>query len=192
MTTATVKSAAEPVERLLSAEQYADLAPGGPTELVRGRIVELNQPRPRHGLICRNVLRIVDGFVHGRDLGYVFPNDTGFVTRRGPDSVRGPDVSFYSYARIPKGQVPDHYSTVAPELAFEVLSPTDRWRDVLEKVVEYLDAGVLAVCVLDPPRESVHVHRPDGAAVIVGREDELTFPEILPGFAVRVADLFAG
>lgn len=174
----------------LTAEEYANLSLSERTELVRGEVVEMNQPRPRHGLVCRNVLRALDGFVRDNDLGYVFPNDTGFITQRSPDTVRGPDTSYYSYARMPKGQLPESYSTIAPELAFEVLSPTDRWRDVLEKVVEYLDAGVLAVCVLDPQRETAHVNPLETAGSMLSREDNLTFPEVLPGFSTRVADLF--
>lgn len=190
---ATVKAtpAAEPTESLLTAEEYAALSLGYPTELVRGRIVELNQPRPRHGLVCGNVYWIVREFVSRHDLGYVFPNDTGFITRREPDSVRGPDVCFYSYAKIPKGRLPEGYPEVAPELVFEVISPSDRWRDVLGKVVEYLDAGVLAVCVLDPQRETAHVNPAEQAGNMLSREEELAFPEILPEFAVKVSDLFA-
>ena len=183
--------AAETAERLLTAEEYADLSLPGPTELVLGRVIELNQPRPRHGLVCRNVFRKIDRFVSDRDLGYVFPNDTGFITHRRPDSVRGPDVCFFSYARMPKGQVPDSYPEVAPELVFEVLSPTDRWRDVLEKVVEYLDAGVLIVCVLDPERETAQINPARRAGNILTGDDELAFPEILSGFGVKVSELFA-
>ena len=175
----------------LTAEEYGRLVLSGRTELARGRVIELNIPRPRHGLVCRNVFRLVDGFVHRNDLGYVFPNDTGFITRRGPDSVRGPDVSFYSYARIPKGQVPDRYSDIAPELVFEILSPTDRWRDVLEKVVEYLDAGVVAVCVLDPQRVTAYVNPVDQAGLVVRSDESLSFPEILPGFSATVSEFFA-
>jgi Uma2 family endonuclease len=178
-------------ERLLTAEEYAELSLPVRTELVRGKVVEVNQPRPRHGLFCRNVIRALDGFVAKHDLGYVFPNDTGFLTRRGPDTVRGPDVCFYSYARMPKGQVPETYTDVAPEIVFEVVSPSDRWRDVLEKVVEYLDAGVLAVCVLDPEQESAHVNTVQKVGEVLSGDDSLTFEEILPGFSVRVSDLFA-
>ncbi|HEX6985936.1 MAG TPA: Uma2 family endonuclease [Planctomycetaceae bacterium] len=192
MTIVDAQPAAEAGGRLLTAEEYADLSLPYPSELVRGRVTALNQPRPRHGFVCANVFRLIDRHVSRYDLGYVFPNDTGFITRRGPDSVRGPDVCFYSYARLPKGRLPDGYPEVAPELAFEVISPSDRWRDVLEKVVEYLDAGVLAVCVLDPQRQTAHVNPAERAGNMLTRDDELSFPEILPGFSVRVSDLFTG
>ena len=79
-----------------------------------------------------------------------------------------------------------------PELVFEVISLSDRWRDVLEKVVEYLDAGVLAVCVLDPRRKSAYVNPAESTGNMLTGDDELTFPEILPGFFVRVSELFGG
>ena len=191
MATARATPAAEAPVRLLTAEEYGELSLSHPTELVRGEVIPLNQSRPRHGLVCRNVFRVVDGFVHRHDLGYVFPNDTGFVTRRSPDSVRGPDVCYFSYARMPKGAVPTKYTEVAPELVLEVLSPSDRWRDVLEKVVEYLDAGVLSVCILDPEQETAYVNPLEKAGSALGRDDTLFFPDILPGFSVSVSEFFS-
>lgn len=191
MGTVHAMTAVEPVDRLLTAEEFSELSLPYPTELVCGKVIRLNVPRPKHGLVCGNVYAVVRDFVRKKKLGYVFPNDTGFITRRGPDSVRGPDVSFYSYARLPKDQLPDTYPETAPELVFEVLSPTDRWSDVLKKVVEYLDAGVLAVCILDPQQKTVHVNPAERAGNMLVHEQVLDFPEILPGFAVRVAELFA-
>ena len=192
MATARATPVAERAERLLTAEEYADLSLPYPSELVRGRVVELNIPRPRHGFVCGNIYWAMRSFVEQRDLGYAFPNDTEFITRRGPDSVRGPDVCYYSYARLPKGELPEGYSDIAPELVFEVISLSDRWRDVLEKVVEYLDAGVLAVCVLDPRRKSAYVNPAESTGNMLTGDDELTLPESLPGFFVRVSELFGG
>jgi Uma2 family endonuclease len=178
-------------ERLLTAEEYAELSFPTPTELVRGKVVEVEFSCPREGLVCGNILHLLDESVGRRDLGYVLPNMTGFITHRGPDTVRGPDVSFYSYAKMPKGELPQSYSDVPPELVFEVISPSDRWRDVLEKVVEYLDAGVLAVCVLDPERETAHVNTAEKVGELFAGDQELAFEDILPGFSVCVSDFFA-
>ena len=68
------------------------------------------------------------------------------------DSVRGGDVVFYSYTRLPRGPIPEGYLEVVPELVFEVRSPSDRWAKITAKVGEYLDAGVLVACVLDPAK----------------------------------------
>ena len=179
------------IEALLTAEEYLKLPDQGqPTELVRGRIVMMNMPGFRHGLICSSIARLLGNFVSDRDLGRVISNDAGVVTERGPDSVRGADVAFYSFARLPKAIVPEGYPTVAPELVFEVLSPSDRWPDVLAKVSEYLRAGVLAVCIVDPEQEVVVVHDAVHPGRTLASGDELTLPEWIGGWRVGVAQFF--
>lgn len=129
-------------EALITAEEYLLLPDEGqPTELVRGRIVPLNIPSPRHGHYCSRTARFIGNFVEEHGLGRTMTNDAGVVTERDPDSVRGPDVSFYSFGRLPPVEVPEGYLPVAPELAFEVRSATDRWADILIKVGEFLNAG---------------------------------------------------
>lgn len=86
------------VERLLTAEEYAQLPGNGvPTELVRGKVVCLNIPSSRHGWLCMRVGKLLANYVDHRELGRVFCNDAGMITERDPDTVRGPDVSFFSY-----------------------------------------------------------------------------------------------
>ena len=117
-------------------------------------------------------------------------NDTGIVTDHDPDTVRGMDVCFYSYSRLPKGPLPAKYAKVVPELVVEVRSPSDRWSRILKKVSEYLEVGVSVVCVLDPETETARVYRPDDPGRILSANEELTFPDILPGFAVPVRRFF--
>src|SRR6266542_3658010 len=97
-------------EALLTAEEYYWLPDNGqPTELVRGRVVPVNMPYPRHGQICGKVMRLLGSFLDRHDVGHLLSNDSGVVTERGPDTVRGPDVAFYSYARVPRGPLPQGY-----------------------------------------------------------------------------------
>jgi Uma2 family endonuclease len=176
---------------LITAEEYARLPDNGrPTELVRGRLVEMNMPAPRHGQICSKVARILGNYADEHDRGHVLTNDSGVVTERDPDTVRGANISFYSYDRVPKGPLPPGYLTVVPELVWEVRSPSDRWSLILRKVAEYLDAGVLVVCVLDPQTETAHLYYPDQPSQILTADQELTFPTILPGFRVVVRRFF--
>src|SRR4051812_1645700 len=108
---------------LLTAEEFAERPdPGYPEELVRGRIVPMTVPKPRHGEICVEACFILKSWVRDHDLGRVLSNDSGVITQRGPDTVRGADVAFYSYTRVPKGPLPDRYLDVAPDLVVEVLS----------------------------------------------------------------------
>ena len=98
---------ADPPRLLLSKNTAACRTTAGTTELVRGRVVEVPQPYPYHGYVCMNIGRVVDAFVRARKLGRVMTNDSGVITERGPDTVRGADVCFYSFARIPPGPFPE-------------------------------------------------------------------------------------
>lgn len=177
---------------LITAEEYAKMPDTGrPMELVRGRIVEMNVPIPKHGYVCCNISGILWNFVRDNDLGRVFSNDSGVLTERNPDTVRGPDVWFVSYQKLPKGPLPDTYLDVVPDLAVEVLSPDDRWSKVLAKVAEYLNVGVPVVCVLDPDNQMAQLfYRDEPTSRTLSAEDDLTFPEVLPGFSEGVGSLF--
>ncbi|WP_337176354.1 Uma2 family endonuclease [Paludisphaera sp.] len=177
---------------LLTAEEFAKRPDSGMAEeLVRGVVVMPPPPGFRHGFVCARLAKLLAIHVDDNDLGRVLGNDAGVVTERGPDTVRGPDVSYYSYARVPKGREPVGYAATPPDLACEVISPSDRWKDVMEKVGEYLKAGVLAVVVLDPDKRTAHVVQVDRPPVALGPDDVLRLEPILPGFEVVVGQLFA-
>jgi Uma2 family endonuclease len=179
-------------DKLLTAEEYGQLPDlGRPTELVRGRIVETNVPYPRHGQVCSEVNYLLRRYLEDHDIGHVLINDAGVIVQRDPDTVRGPDVSFISYQKVPKGRLPAKYFNVAPELVFEVRSPTDRWGNILQKVGEYLTAGTEVVCVIDPETETVQLHFADKPAQTLAENAELSFPALLPGFSISIDRLFA-
>ncbi len=178
-------------EALITAEEYCDMPDDGRcTELVRGRIIELTRPTFLHGYVCVEMATALRAWVKARELGRVVSNDTGILTQRDPDTLRGADVAYYSFARLPKESTPRKYPDDAPELVIEVRSPSDRWRKIYAKVAEYLDLGVLVVCVLDPDTQSAHLYYSDHPARTLGPDDELTFPECLPDFRVLVRSLF--
>ena len=128
---------------LLTAEEYATSPDDGRlTELVRGVVVAIPDPTPDHGYLCGNVGYLIREYAKSRDLGRAVTNNCGVVTERNPDTVRGPDVAYYSYSKVPKGPLPEGYWP-APELVFEVRSPSDRWAAITAKATEYLNAGVL-------------------------------------------------
>ncbi len=176
---------------LMTAEQFRQRPdPGYPEELVRGRVVAMSVPDRRHGYVCGRAVLVLGSFVDGHDLGRVMSNDSSVVIDQDPDTVRGADVAYYSYARLPKGPVPAGYGPELPELVVEVCSENDRWPEILEKVSEYLKAGVLVVVVLDPEPRVAHVFSAGGPPRRFGAEDELTFPDLLHGFSVRVGRFF--
>jgi Uma2 family endonuclease len=177
---------------LLTLEEYEKLPDNGrPTELVRGRVVEMNPPYVYHGYVCIKVARIIGGFVEANDLGYVAPNDSGVITERDPDTLRGADFVFYSYARVPKGTLKKRgYLDVAPDLVVEVRSQGQAWKGILRKVSEYLEAGVQVVCVLDPQRETATIYRPDEPEIALTKDQKLELPDLLPGFSAFVREFF--
>jgi Uma2 family endonuclease len=178
-------------ESLLTAEEYSTLPDlGFPNELVRGKIVPLSVPTPRHGQICGHIVFLIGRYLDAHDLGHLVCNDSGIITERDPDTVRGADVAFYSYQRVPPGPLPQAYLPVAPELVFEVRSPMDRWSAILAKVAEYLQADVTVVCVLDQMAQRCHVYRNEEEIQDFLPDQELTLPDILPEFRVIVRRFF--
>ena len=147
-------------------------------------------PDRRHGKVCLKSGRILGNFVEEHDLGHVMSNHSGVITERDPDTVRGADVAYYSYARLPKGPLPAGYGPEVPELVIEVRSSSDSWRDILVKVGEYLAAGVLKVIVLDPRSRKAHIYSADQEPEVLGPEDELAIPELLEEFRVAVHRFF--
>src|SRR5262249_15685793 len=152
--------------------------------------VMMNQPNFNHGVIASNVNFLLESFLRQHNLGRTVITDSGVITERDPDSVRGPDVAYYSYERIPKGTPVRGYPNVTPDLVFEVLSPSDRWSEMLTKIAEFLKVGVRAACVLDPDNNTVQVYRPEKPPQQFAVNDEFTLPDIVAGWKVNVAEFF--
>jgi Uma2 family endonuclease len=191
MSTAVAPAPVAPSPPLLTAEQFeARPDPGYPEELVEGRIIPMSPPSRRHGVICNRVGRILGNFVEQHDLGHVLSNDAGIITRRDPDTVRGADIAFYSYSRLPRDASLAGYGPEVPELVVEVLSPGNRWPEVLTKIGEYLSAGVVAVLILDDDHRTAQVFRLLPPTTVLGPDDLLTFPDLLPGFEMKVGAFF--
>lgn len=143
-----------------------------------------------HGHVAMKIAGRLDRYIEERNLGRVFINDTFILLRRDPDSVRGPDVGYISYERLPREQKPTGMLTVIPELVVEVRSPSDSWTALFAKVVEYLQAGVGIVLVLDAETSTASIYRQEALQQILPPEAELTLPELFPEFRVRVGQLF--
>src|SRR5437588_10807421 len=94
-------------DKLLTVEEYARRpANGKREELVRGRIVELNVPYQRHGQPIMRIVGILQRYLDTNDIGQLMCGDVAVITERGPDTIRGADVAFLSYARRPRGPLP--------------------------------------------------------------------------------------
>jgi len=176
---------------LLTAEEYAELPEELTlhTELVRGVIVPVSPPRFRHGEVCSNVAGALRDYVRPRKLGRVITNDSGVVTERDPDTVRGPDVAYFSFARLPRELEIKLYPPISPDIAVEVRSPGDSWSFLHRKAAEYLAAGTTVVAVVDDRAKTVSLFYEDKPVVTLSESDELTLPEVLGDFRVPVSQL---
>jgi len=158
-------------------------------ELERGEIIELPPPKKPHGIVCGNVARLLGNFAITAKIGYVTTNDAGYITERGPDSVRGPDVAFWSDREVIDPNDP-HYTETPPMVAVEVLSPDDRINRVNKKISEYLNSGVREVWVIDPVSRDIAIHRAGTGSQFLTDEHELQGGDVLPGFRCQVSDVF--
>ncbi len=122
-------------------------------------------------------------------MGVVTGAETGFLIGRNPDTVRAPDVALVRAERIPESE-PVGFFPGAPDLAVEVLSPSDAAGDVLAKVQDWLDAGCRAVWVLDPQTRTVTTYRTRRQIAVLCGSETLNGGDVLPGFEVPVARLF--
>ena len=116
--------------------------------------------------------------------------EAGYLLQRGPDTVRGPDVSFISLARLHPHQVPEEFIPGAPDLAVEILSPSSRWSEVEEKIADYFAAGTRLVWVVDPRERRAIVRYPDRPPRVVASGESLDGEDVVPGFALALAELF--
>ncbi|MEO6810029.1 MAG: Uma2 family endonuclease [Isosphaeraceae bacterium] len=177
---------------IITAEEFMAMDLGeGTFELVRGEVIELPPAMPEHGLVCGNTAIILGTYGRQTGYGYMLCNDSAVQTERGPDTVRGADVSFYSQARWPRSEVGRRLPPIAPDLVVEVFSPGNRAGEMLGKVQEYLDAGVLMVWVIHPVRRTLAIYRPDDPTptVLTATDTLENLPE-LPGFRCPVAEFF--
>jgi Uma2 family endonuclease len=178
----------QPPVTIAEFERIPDPADGSKLELVRGEVVVMPPPKGKHGICCSEIAWVLKNFVKPKKLGWVTTNDTGVVLERGPDTVRGPDVAFWSIARQP--EMPEGYFQIPPDIAVEVLSPDDRRKDVRAKIKEYLFYSVPLVWLVDPETRTVTVYRGTMRGIELDEGDTLDGGDVLPGFSCKVADLF--
>ena len=159
-------------------------------ELVRGKLRKMVPAGQFHGEYSMNVGISLGGYVKGNRLGKTYSSDTGFVLATDPDHVRVPDVAFISNERLEELGESHAFARGAPDVAVEVISPTDRYTDVEEKVADWHDAGTVAVIVVDPRRRTVKVHRSPDAAVVLTEDEVLEVGDAIPGWRLPVKDIF--
>ncbi len=178
--------------RPMTVEEYAQLdepEDGYRYELVRGQMV-VQEPVAGYshghsqGTLIRRLGNWMEAFGEGTILG-----PTGCIISDSPATVRGPDISVLLKRRSSEGE-PGNWIRGAPDVAIEILSPSNRPGEMRDKISDYFAAGALRVWIVDPKTRTVTIRGADGSKTIFREGDRLEDPEVLPEFAVEVADLF--
>ena len=175
---------------LMSIEEYERLPDEGVQhELDEGELVTMPPPKYRHSRIARNIGRPLENFVEPQGLGEIH-FEAGFMLQPEPPTVRQPDVAFIRADRTRVADL-DRYLEGAPDLAVEIVSPSDSMVDVDRKVEQYLAAGSTLVWVVMPKHERIRIFRADGTSVVLHRGETLDAPELFPGWSMPVDQIFA-
>jgi Uma2 family endonuclease len=158
----------------------------GRCELISGELVMMAPAGGEHGEVALRLGSYLFLFVDEQQLGKTFGAETGFLLD--PDLVRAPDASFVRAARLPS-EVPSGFIEGPPDLAVEVISPSDAARYVREKVNTWLAKGTSTVWVVDPSTKTVAIHR-IGLTTELDIEQSIENEPLLPGFVLPVRKVF--
>ncbi len=176
---------------LMTADDLAALPDDGNRyELLRGELLTMPPTGFEHGAVTGETLWQIKTFVRETGAGAVV-TEVGFVLSHDPTTVLAPDVAFIRQDRVPQGPDRVGFAKLAPDLVVEVVSPSNSLAEMNDKVLTYLEAGVRMVLVLEPQRRTATVHTPDRVARTLLPDERFDGGDVLPGFVVRVADLFA-
>jgi Uma2 family endonuclease len=182
-------------QALLTAEEFARMTdpPGVRSELVRGRVIRMPPAKTRHGRLAGFIHARLEAFAREHRLGEATA-EGGYLLRRNPDTVRAPDAAFIAFERLPGGELPeDAYVEGAPDLAVEVVSPSETDAGVAEKVADWLAAGAERAWEVRPRTRTVTVHRRDRPPRTLGIDDTLTSDDAafaVAGFALPLTEIF--
>lgn len=180
---------ASPVPEPITAEQLLAMPDDGNFyELDEGRLIFVPPSAFKSSQVAMLVGFLLLQFVRERNLGVVGGEQGGVVLRRGPDTVRAPDVSFIRRERmVDTGR---GYFSGAPDVAVEVLSPSDRYTAVARKVSQYLAAGVRLVWVIDPYARTAAIYRPGQEVEELSEDGVLDGEDVIPGFCLPLSEIW--
>ena len=178
--------------QLMTADQLLAIPDDGYRyELVRGELRKMSPAGYQHGKLSYKVSHSLGNYVEAHNLGDICVSEPGFLIESDPDHVRAPDVAFVRRERAEAAGFVSGYFPGPPDLAVEVISPSDRYTEVAEKVADWLAAGVQLVILVDPRRRSVTLHTPGQAPVTLSDQDTLDGGPVVPGWQMPLHDIFA-
>ena len=173
-----------PIPTTMTAEEFLENDVPG-YEYAKGELIPMSPATRRHGKISAKVIWHLSSHVYGNGLGELYTAETIFQVG---DRVMKPDVAFVSTDHLDVDE--DKGFPIPPDLAIEVVSPTDVHYRIIRKVFDYLEAGTRLVWVLDPVAKAVTVYRSESDIEILTHEATLTGENVVPGFACPVRQLF--
>jgi Uma2 family endonuclease len=177
-------------ERLYTAAELLALPREGKRyELLKGTLIEMAPTGEIHGVLTAELAFLLTAFVRQYDLGRVYGAETGFKLAENPDTVVGADAAFVSKARLKP--LKEDYFDGAPDLAVEVMSPGNTKTEMHEKVKAYFEAGARLVWFVFPKARAVYAYTDATTVTILTENDTLTGGDVLPGFAVKVSEIFS-
>jgi Uma2 family endonuclease len=159
-------------------------------ELVRGELKKMSPSGHMHGEIAMKAGWRLAQHVEANKLGKVYAAETGFLLSSDPDTVLAPDVAFVSQRRLEEVGDVEGYWPGAPDMVIEVISPSDTYSEVEEKVVQWLSDGTRMVVVLDPRKRTATVYRSLTDITILTEEETIDGGDVVPGWKMPVSDLF--
>lgn len=181
-----------PVIQAITADQLFQMPDDGfRYELVRGELRKMIPAGFKHGQLVVNLTVPLGAFVKQNRLGVVLAAETGFRLAGNPDTVLAPDIAFIRQEQLTPASETEKFWSGAPDLAVEVLSPSDTVYEVEAKVATWLSSGTKMVWVVDPKLRSIHVHCSGASIQTLAESDVLDGRDVIPGFRLNVAELFS-
>ena len=177
--------------RLVTADDLLELSSDGfYGELIRGELCEQMPPGVLHAWIVARIAGLLYVHLVDKVIGTVLAGDHGVLVERDPDTVRAPDVAFYSAETMPLNPVVSGYTDLVPDLVVEVRSPNDSRADVHDKAMMWLSIGVKIVWVVLPETRRVDVYRPGAETATLSGTESLVGDNVLPEFVCSIGDMF--
>ncbi len=175
--------------RYTTADELFQLGPDAPYVLIEGELVEEVRPQGRlHGRVLSKLNSILDTKIVDPALGELLVGDVGFLLARNPDTVLAPDLAFVRAERL--ANAGDGYLPFAPDLAIEVVSPSNTLTEIARKVELYLRHGSSEVWVVRPRERGIVIHRAGVVATIVHDGESIISP-LFPGKTIDFSSVFS-